>query len=86
MFVGKGLTSLKKLQNLRIDCNRLLKIDTPELSSCVQLKVLDISYNMLDNLAVSPTTCGNYCFVEELIQIERLINNINNNNDNNDFI
>ena len=52
IIAGKGLSQLKKLQNLRIDCNQMLKIETPELSCCVQLKVLDISYNMLDNLAV----------------------------------
>lgn len=51
--VGKGLTGLKKLKTLRIDCNQLLKIETPELSQCVQLTSLDISYNMLDSLAVS---------------------------------
>ena len=51
--IGKGLGNLKKLKNLRIDCNQLLKIEIPELSPCVQLTVLDISYNMLDSLAVS---------------------------------
>lgn len=50
---GKGLAGLKKLKTLRIDCNQLLKIETPELSQCVQLTSLDISYNMLDSLAVS---------------------------------
>lgn len=49
--IGKGLGALKKLKNLRIDCNQLLKIETPEISQCVQLTVLDISYNMLDSLA-----------------------------------
>ncbi|XP_045212349.2 protein phosphatase 1 regulatory subunit 7-like [Mercenaria mercenaria] len=48
--IGKGLHSLKKLKNLRIDCNQLLKIETSELSICVQLTSLDISYNMLDSL------------------------------------
>ncbi|KAL4240215.1 hypothetical protein ACF0H5_001009 [Mactra antiquata] len=48
--IGKGLGSLKKLKTLRIDCNQLLKIETPELSQCVQLTSLDISYNMLDSL------------------------------------
>jgi len=52
-FAGKGLAGLKKLKTLRIDCNQLLKIETPELSQCVQLTSIDISYNMLDSLTVS---------------------------------
>ncbi|XP_052816952.1 internalin I-like [Mya arenaria] len=49
--IGKSLSGQKKLKTLRIDCNQLLKIDPPELSMCVQITTLDISYNMLDSLA-----------------------------------
>ncbi|KAK3584989.1 hypothetical protein CHS0354_037363 [Potamilus streckersoni] len=49
--VGKGLGNLKKLKMLRLDCNQILQIDIPELSPCVQLTFIDVSYNMLDSLA-----------------------------------
>ncbi|KAL3875510.1 hypothetical protein ACJMK2_033456 [Sinanodonta woodiana] len=49
--IGKGLGNLKKLKMLRLDCNQILKIDIPELSPCVQLTFIDVSYNMLDSLA-----------------------------------
>ncbi len=44
---------MKKLKTLRLDSNNILKLETSDLVGCVQLTVLDLSSNMLDNLAVS---------------------------------
>ncbi|XP_033743848.1 protein phosphatase 1 regulatory subunit 7-like [Pecten maximus] len=49
--IGKGLSGLSKLKHLRIDCNRLLKLEAAELSCCSQLTTLDISFNLLDNVS-----------------------------------
>ncbi|XP_069125612.1 leucine-rich repeat protein soc-2 homolog [Argopecten irradians] len=49
--IGKGFSGLSKLKHLRIDCNRLLKLEASELSCCSQLTTLDISFNLLDNIS-----------------------------------
>ncbi|XP_021353227.1 187-kDa microtubule-associated protein AIR9-like [Mizuhopecten yessoensis] len=49
--IGKGLSGLSKLKHLRIDCNRLLKLEAAEVSCCSQLTTLDISFNILDNIS-----------------------------------
>ncbi|ESP03295.1 hypothetical protein LOTGIDRAFT_176394, partial [Lottia gigantea] len=49
--IGKGLSQLKKIKTLRLDSNLLLKLETSDFISCVQLTSLDLSFNMLDNLS-----------------------------------
>ncbi|GFO38160.1 protein phosphatase 1 regulatory subunit 7-like [Plakobranchus ocellatus] len=49
--IGRGLGSLKKLQTLRLDNNKLIKIETPELLSCANITTLDLSSNRLETLA-----------------------------------
>ncbi|XP_076458141.1 uncharacterized protein LOC143291891 [Babylonia areolata] len=49
--LGKGLSGQKKLKCLRLDSNRLSKLDTSELVSCVSLTSLDLSNNRLTNLS-----------------------------------
>ncbi|XP_062567136.1 protein phosphatase 1 regulatory subunit 7-like isoform X1 [Saccostrea cucullata] len=49
--LGKGFSSLKKLKTLRIDCNKILRLDASELSCCVQLTSINVSYNLVDNLS-----------------------------------
>lgn len=53
VIVGKGLVALSKLKSLRIDCNKILRLDASELSCCVQLTSINISYNHVDSLSVS---------------------------------
>ena len=48
--IGRGLNGLKKLKQLRLDSNQLVKLETSELVACVQLTTLDLSSNYLDNL------------------------------------
>lgn len=51
--VGNGLRSLVRLRALRLDNNRILRLDAREVSSCLQLTLLDISNNYLEDIAVS---------------------------------
>ncbi|XP_072024760.1 uncharacterized protein [Amphiura filiformis] len=53
--IGKGLSYLRKLSVLRLDSNKLSKIDSREMAPCGQLTYLDISSNSIDNLA--PLNC-----------------------------
>ncbi|XP_038064484.1 protein phosphatase 1 regulatory subunit 7-like [Patiria miniata] len=48
--LGQCLSCLKKLKVLRLDSNRLRKLDSREIASCSQLTVLDISSNKIDTL------------------------------------
>ncbi|PVD39349.1 hypothetical protein C0Q70_01979 [Pomacea canaliculata] len=48
--VGKGLANLKKLQSLRLDNNRITKLEASDLLPCVQITMLDLSNNYLDCL------------------------------------
>lgn len=50
--LGKGLTALTKLRTLRMDCNKILRLDAAELSCCVHLTSINISYNLVDSLSV----------------------------------
>jgi len=50
---GSGLTHLKKLKQLRLDCNNILKLDAAELCGCVQLTYLDVSHNRIESIYVS---------------------------------
>ncbi|XP_074647036.1 uncharacterized protein LOC141903059 isoform X2 [Tubulanus polymorphus] len=49
--IGKGLMNLKKLKQLRLDYNNLIKMEPTELASCSMITYLNISHNRLDNLA-----------------------------------
>lgn len=49
--LGKGLTALTKLRTLRVDCNKILRLDAAELSCCVHLTSINISYNLVDSLS-----------------------------------
>ncbi|KAK6187106.1 hypothetical protein SNE40_005201 [Patella caerulea] len=49
--IGKGLIPVKKLKTLRLDSNQILKLESSDFISCVQLTSLDLSFNMLDNLS-----------------------------------
>lgn len=49
--IGNGLRSLVRLRALRLDNNRILRLDAHELSPCLQLTSLDISNNYLENIA-----------------------------------
>ncbi|XP_013404126.1 protein phosphatase 1 regulatory subunit 7 isoform X2 [Lingula anatina] len=49
--IGKGLSCQKKLKILRLDSNKLSKLDSRELAPLSQLTSLDISGNGLDSLA-----------------------------------
>lgn len=50
--IGKSLSQCTKIRTLNLSSNHLMKIDSPELSCCSLLSVLDLSFNMLDNLSV----------------------------------
>lgn len=52
IHIGKGLTALTKLRTLRVDCNKILRLDAAELSCCVHLTSINISYNLVDSLSV----------------------------------
>ncbi|ELT99029.1 hypothetical protein CAPTEDRAFT_212460 [Capitella teleta] len=49
--VGKGLYPCKKLRVLRLDSNRLFKLDIRELAPCSNLTSVDLSNNRLDSVA-----------------------------------
>ncbi|CAH3147164.1 unnamed protein product [Porites evermanni] len=49
--IGKGLQHLRKLKVLRLDSNRLSKIDHREIGCCSQLTVLDISCNNITDVS-----------------------------------
>lgn len=53
LFTGKGLQNVRKLKVLRLDNNRLSKIDYREIGCCSQLTVLDISCNDIQDISVS---------------------------------
>lgn len=48
--LGKGLSHLRKLKVLRIDCNQLSRLDVREIAACSSLTSLNISSNRLDNI------------------------------------
>ncbi|XP_020387827.1 protein phosphatase 1 regulatory subunit 7-like [Rhincodon typus] len=59
----KGLLRLRKLQRLRLDSNRLICVESRELSGLYQLTALDISHNQLTDItAVNMLPC-----LEELL-------------------
>lgn len=49
--IGKGLQHVRKLKVLRLDNNRLSKIDYREIGCCSQLTVLDISCNNITDVS-----------------------------------
>lgn len=49
--IGQGLISLRKLKQLRLDSNYLLKVEGAELCGCVQLTYLDLSHNRIESIA-----------------------------------
>ena len=50
--VNKGLSSLKKLEYLRLDQNKLEVITTNEIASCSNLIYLNVSHNKLESISV----------------------------------
>ncbi|XP_068675137.1 protein phosphatase 1 regulatory subunit 7-like [Montipora foliosa] len=50
-LIGKGLQNVRKLKVLRLDNNRLSKIDYREIGCCSQLTVLDISCNDIHDIS-----------------------------------
>ncbi|XP_041359793.1 protein phosphatase 1 regulatory subunit 7-like [Gigantopelta aegis] len=48
--IGRGLSGLKKLKQLRLDSNQLVKLETSDLVACVQLTTINLSSNFIDNL------------------------------------
>ncbi|KAH9492790.1 hypothetical protein Btru_024725 [Bulinus truncatus] len=50
--IGGGLVSLKNLKIVRLDSNKITKLEAYELTNCVNLTTLDISDNRLDSLSV----------------------------------
>ncbi|XP_064638751.1 protein phosphatase 1 regulatory subunit 7-like [Lineus longissimus] len=48
--LGRGIINLRKLSQLRLDHNCIMKLEGKELTSCSQLTALDLSYNRLDSV------------------------------------
>ncbi|XP_076072522.1 uncharacterized protein LOC143044404 [Mytilus galloprovincialis] len=65
--IGKSLSQCTKIRTLNLCSNHLMRIESPELSCCSHLTVLDLSSNMLDN----------FSFVNYLPNLEEL--NASNN-------
>lgn len=51
--IGRGLVNCRKLMSLRLDCNRLLRIEVKEIAALARLTQLDLSNNRLEDVGVS---------------------------------
>lgn len=51
--VGRGLVNCRKLQTLRLDWNKMIRLEGKEIASLSKLTALDLSNNKLDDITVS---------------------------------